>query len=723
MKRFTALLLVVLFIPAGVLNAAISETWGGKGFIQRSGTVSYEQIDGQTAIVFDLSTLPEKTEIYRARLFVRGRGDGFHFFQADGSGKVIGDQIKLSEPYRRWFDATRAVQTWRKQGSGKLIILCKTDYDSRQTRAELEIMFEGKPKAPPRQVTGIKLMPFPGQVLVAFKEIEDIAGGNDNITWGQMKDTIQACSPYGMILKNKKKELIYRVYRHDKPITSANIGEAELLNELYPGSLYTDPSIPKNHVGEHGPTYLLKGDVLKRLYVGHDKQLSSGTGTYMHTYAKSGKGFYAVTTCINGVENTTDFSDGNTCGPLEEKEETPAPMFYSQQVTKLGKPAGAEPQERWYQWWVQMPLSHMPRRVDVVVYICPQTLEENPALVFYRGAAWNTAPGLIGNKVARKNIVISDSSDSPNVFWMGLNDGNGNLKGQRDGRWQPFPMRRRKALIDWAAKMWKIDRNRITAETGCWGMMEIEDGHIYASCSGWGLPEVTKGFQGWSRAGIWGGPALYKDRPKEENPYYRQDYGNWIRLDPKRETPWWAFNRSRGAHDTEMGWPPFPRFLRGMIDTKRAFVFNSTHVLSVMGPKIRLNQTLPAFGNCSLDGNLGNGDLANGDTFGSQLNGYLLWDTESIVDEKDKWEMTVWLTEGDNRGTGAAPLPECTVDITPRRCQAFKSMPGQTFKWTNTDLTTQEVVAQGVVTADKWGLVTVEQALVTKGKNRIALAK
>ena len=157
-----------------------------------------------------------------------------------------------------------------------------------------------------------------------------------------------------------------------------------------------------------------------------------------------------------------------------------------------------------------------------------------------------------------------------------------------------------------------------------------------------------------------------------------------------------------------------------MIDTKRAFVFNSTHVLSVMGPKIRLNQTLPAFGNCSLDGNLGNGDLANGDTFGSQLNGYLLWDTESIVDEKDKWEMTVWLTEGDNRGTGAAPLPECTVDITPRRCQAFKR---QTFKWTNTDLTTQEVVAQGVVTADKWGLVTVEQALVTKGKNRIALAK
>jgi hypothetical protein len=142
-----------------------------------------------------------------------------------------------------------------------------------------------------------------------------------------------------------------------------------------------------------------------------------------------------------------------------------------------------------------------------------------------------------------------------------------------------------------------------------------------------------------------------------------------------------------------------------------------------MGPKIRLNQTLPAFGNCSLDDNPGNGDLANGKGWGSsQLNAYLLWDIETIVDEKNKWEITVWLTKGDKRGRYAAPLSECTVDITPRRCQQFRAKPGQEFEWTNTNPGTKAVIGKGTVTADEWGLVTLKQVTVGKTKNRISIS-
>jgi len=73
------------------------------------------------------------------------------------------------------------------------------------------------------------------------------------------------------------------------------------------------------------------------------------------------------------------------------------------------------------------------------------------------------------------------------------------------------------------------------------------------------------------------------------------------------------------------------------------------------------------------------------------------------------------------RGRVKAPEDESTVDITPRRCQQFKPKPGETFKWTNAS--GGEVVHAGKVAADKWGLVTLENVTVTKGRNRIVVAK
>jgi hypothetical protein len=170
-----------------------------------------------------------------------------------------------------------------------------------------------------------------------------------------------------------------------------------------------------------------------------------------------------------------------------------------------------------------------------------------------------------------------------------------------------------------------------------------------------------------------------------------------------------------------------------MMDSKHPFVYNwqVKH-----RPTFRRNASVPAWANCSLDGNPGNGDLRQGMTFDTPINSWLTWDSETIVDETDRWEMTVMLDE-------ASPLDECTVDLTPRNLQRFKAQPGRRFRWRCTFLppTTEsqeqngaspanDLAARlaggrrlggGTVTADEWGLVTIPQMRMLKGAQRVVI--
>jgi hypothetical protein len=122
--------------------------------------------------------------------------------------------------------------------------------------------------------------------------------------------------------------------------------------------------------------------------------------------------------------------------------------------------------------------------------------------------------------------------------------------------------------------------------------------------------------------------------------------------------------------------------------------------------------TIPAFSNCSLDNNPGNGDPADGDYYG-QINGWLIWDDEQWTDKPDHWEMTVYLHQ-------ACPRDRCTVDVTPRHCRQFRPRPGQRCRWNNTTADGRRV-GNGEVTADQWGLVTIEKLSVTQSKHRIEI--
>ena len=69
-------------------------------------------------------------------------------------------------------------------------------------------------------------------------------------------------------------------------------------------------------------------------------------------------------------------------------------------------------------------------------------------------------------------------------------------------------------------------------------------------------------------------------------------------------------------------------------------------------------------------------------------------------------------------GEGRQPL---TVNITPRRLQQFKVIPGATYDWQNRSVKNNELVAEGTVTADADGLITVKDFEITPSGNRLSI--
>ncbi len=185
---------------------------------------------------------------------------------------------------------------------------------------------------------------------------------------------------------------------------------------------------------------------------------------------------------------------------------------------------------------------------------------------------------------------------------------------------------------------------------------------------------------------------------------------------------------SNGKNDGAIGWEQAVDFTNALQETRQPHLFiwgQSGHgqrtVLPgngsqrVMMIDARVDLSLPAFTRCSLDDVYGNGDPTNGEETG-QVNRYLYWETEDIVDAANQWEMTVGLME-------SSPQNKCLVDITPRRLQVFDPGIGTTVSYENFDIETGELIDSGTVEVDVYGLITLPQTTVGVSKNRIVIKK
>ncbi len=258
---------------------------------------------------------------------------------------------------------------------------------------------------------------------------------------------------------------------------------------------------------------------------------------------------------------------------------------------------------------------------------------------------------------------------------------------------RPYSQVRLFSFLDWMATRWELDLTRTHVAGSSMGgsgspMLAIRYPDRIAWATAWvgvHIPAQTPHFLG-SYEQVYG-KQTWDVKFEDGSSVWDHFSDAWyLRQHPQQEVGLICF--SNGKNDSGIGWPQAAEFYRALQETRRPHIFvwgQSGHgqrarlpislADRVMPMDLRTDQSLPAFTHCSLDDEPGDGDPARGDAEG-QVNLYLYWETDDIVDQVDRWELTVGLVE-------QAPSDQCTVDITPRRVQRFRPKPGSKVSWTN----------------------------------------
>ena len=718
------------------------------------GKLSIVPRAGGAVVAADLSAIPPEAEVWHASLVALRRNKGLEDRQDEWLLPVLvyalpedAKPLALEAPWYRSFDVTEAVRGAVAGKAREARFLVKRFYRWIPAATVLRVTWEGSASGLPPQVTGVRALHANGNTFITGKEIENPVD-KEELSIGEL-----AAIRKELAGKERTREIRYRVLRHTQPITAANAGEAEMLAEVGPLSC-------ANCDGGLGH-WNRKKETQNRFVIEEGKgKLPWGTGLYVHTTAeKEGTFFYAVVTVLNGRANLKDLSPANApAKPVHERASpVPVPVLQLDKVAARNELGGVRngARVRLYVTWNAEPFTSLPN----TCYNWCVTMDEkqlaNPAPVGLYLHEWGGThvrttwawPG------GRSGILVTGNDFPPQTWWYGWHEAKGTSRSWGTGKVHNYTERRVLAFLDWVATQWPVDKRRVFAQGGSMGgsgiyTFALRNGHRFAMVRGnvgianWTVRghfttalELSTGYLNWTSI-----PA--SDAP---NVAARMNMARWLRENPTVETPFLA--AGNGKDDGAIGWEQAVTFFRALQETRRPHaVFWGLHGHGTPAPDLRidgkrtqqfrLHQSLPAFTRCSLDNDLGtckklgqprevknrHGELRkdsfDGDPEGG-LNLYLRWETDDLVDEPDRWTITVFLTSG----RGGAPKDECTVDLTPRRCQKFKAAPGDRFKWTNASAADGRIIQSGEVTADKWGLLTLEKLTVTKGRNRVSIQK
>lgn len=747
----TSIIVLAAVLVASAAHAAlVRERWGGKRTpCTYPNTLKIVHAKGGDRVVFDLSALPRDAKVRHASLYCftdRGR-------QPNHPVRILLGKrpLKLEAPWYRSFDATEAVRAWVKAPARNSGLVIDQFENFTATKTYLEILYEGRPTSVPEQVTGLRTAHHNGQTFVIWQEAAAFRPKPDEIIWvtkfyergdtlaegpgkgaygmpnhpAVMHKTVRRLQGLGSKTRGRGVRVFrvrqipavtYRVYRHTRKITAANIHQAERLAEVGPLSGYDKPVFRTHFRGEYHNQREEPTSVIPTYCYSNGQHLTPGEGLYVHTTAKNGSYYYAVTAALAGTEDVSRITNANSLArPVAEKVGTPQPILQWVQQDNYRK----DPPEYWYRYWAGPPYCNLPSKsFRIAVAASDRFKGPGPLVIGSISGTFNVRGSIRLPRSNRIEIQIQRQlAWLPALFY---NEGRGTLRAMTECKVDYFSERYMQFMINWIMSKYDIDRSKVTGGLLHFGLRHPE---IFMRMQ---MGTYTAGYDlrwapgGPSMPGTLGPRGIKTVRGEDAWKMY--SVGGYVNTYPDRDIPYLVCISGTGkdsGHTSEFGWQDDPRGWHGLLKGRQPFVASWS-----CGPprelmrglaQMRWGVTLPAFSNCSLDNNPGNGEESDGDYYGC-INGWLLWGDKGRVDEKNKWEMTV-------RVISSCPEDSCTVDVTPRRCKSFRPKSGERFKWTNTSLKDGKLVRAGTVTADKWGLVTLRQVAVGKGRNRLSIVR
>jgi len=720
----------------------VAEVWGNRPLCHYQGTV---RVDGQVA-QFDLSALPKETTVHRAVLRAMPRRGDYkatievYPLAADQHEAPPGAKmLALRPPWFNTFDAAEAVRACVARGPGALRLHMKVAPGWRPEDTTLEVAYDGSAKEPTPVVTRLRAVHHDGQTFLTWKEHEDILADCDAVTLENMEKKL-------LPLRGKH-EVVYRIYASDQPITAQSLGRATLIAEVpfvlsmcYLDSVRTIEH-PNKDRGEGGTPFVggaraRRDPVPPYVIAKGEEPLPRGSGLYVRTITTQRKTYYAVIAAVNGREAVArdGLSAANSLQePVAEQPAPPIPVLQSSQHAKSDERGNPGWTVSTYNYWLEFPYANVPRQLAVATREFRGLPPGAKGELCVNLGSYGSQPAFVARERGGGAVTLCPPWDQDDSILQGRHECLETLRSYDQGVVHNWAQRRTLALVEWAKREFPVAPLHVTL-TGQFALWGLRHGDVFATITSDAYGNFNKGREAQKHGPTWG---PYPQGSKNWLGMDQWDYMNvckWIRENPTVELPYLVLRPTGSSHVGDIGPWAWPELYRALHDTKRAFTARHGGVWSgaplagtLMPPKVRRNQSLPAFSHCSLDGMPGDGDMSNNGGVGADsdviadLNGFLLWDTDSIVDEPSHWEMTICLYAGDpKQGRPGAPADACTVDVTPRRCQKLAAKPGQSCRWSNTPLQGGQAAA-GQAVADQWGLVTLERLVITKGTNHVRI--
>ncbi|MGM0493602.1 MAG: prolyl oligopeptidase family serine peptidase [Armatimonadota bacterium] len=521
----------------------------------------------------------------------------------------------------------------------------------------------------------------------------------------------------------------FRVLGSDKPITDANVAEAEVLGDyMLPGSStdwWLNPLTygkPLDRLPEDQREIVVDGWIIEE----GGERLEPGNGLFVHTVTDetAGDRYYAVVSwpesavveigsIVPGVNSLTEPIAGEVA-PIE-------PIWQGDPADKPERGAGA-----------QMPTDlalHAKTGRGGMEWLVfgPNELGWRESLAFKFGAhvadggAVRVAPTdqhWIDRMFPEGNDSCQRLTPAVHTFWSGYNNNIYDPDLMDEGTVEMFGERRVLWIVDWVQDYFGTDPMRTYASGGSMGgcasfNIGFRNPDVFAAIAPHvGITTYAAGEGGDSERRI-DDVMGSLDAPTEYDMTVREwlDSARFAREHEDKALPFVIM--ANGRNDGSIPWWMNPPFYEAMQESRQGLIaawnegeHGSTRTLLPDDIRERmsfdwmhrfaLDRSYPAFTNCTANDDPGDGRAEDGDGEG-YINRGLDW--EVVKDEKDEYVVEVTWYLADT----ALPL---RVDVTPRRAQNFVLEPGEKVDADVYCFVCKGSVGSRVLTADEHGLVT-----------------
>lgn len=518
---------------------------------------------------------------------------------------------------------------------------------------------------------------------------------------------------------------LYKVYRAQAPILhGAQLNQAEYLGHTWQYSAKDiDLSI---HYGTDHYLRIDSGGI----------PLPASCGLFVATTLANGSYYYAVTTLLNESEDTTIVVGLNsTASPIQETVMHPHPVF-QQNIAIHGKTI--ELYTNFYSFKTEIskpPILPAGFIASDFLLFRNNNTGNQPLVMQMHGGGSDFFSNIDAVSSNEMNLNIESNFPAGDGFTWGANS---NFDIYHENETVPvsgvnynFLQQIYLRSVDWAMQHLDIDSNRIyltgTSAGACGAyMLAITYPEKFAAVQ-LGVPCYNIGFQNDSVPYSSFNPGM-ASREKADHligavsanlpsnlgyPTFDVVNGGWrVHESKKKDFPFiYAMN---GKNDIMVGWTEKTAYYDSVNANATggyyfwdgrthggSGAFWGDHYFDLL--RFRRNSSYPAFANCSLNEDYGNGAPTSGAAFGT-VNGALNW-FDPIIDSISKWKVSFFIRDLASARDGLVVYPDsATVDVTPRRVQQFHVPPNAMLHWS---VTHHESVIQEDSFFFEGGLITV----------------